>query len=333
MSVRSISKISRFEPLEPLCQKSFVENPMTENSMTRTKGPLVWLDMDQRDLDDAYDQSVYAPNQQLIATRRRLASEAMLKRVTPERIAYGSSEDEKLDIYKTTRANAPINIFIHGGAWRNGQARDSAYLAESFINAGAHFVIPDFVLVQNAGGSLMPMAQQVRSAVAWVYRNATRFGGDPARIYITGHSSGAHLAGCALVTDWPKEFGLPANILKGGLVASGMYDLKPVRLSKRSQYVKFTDEIEQALSSQRHLDKLTAPIIVAYGTQETPEFQRQNREFAAAVKAVGKPVELIIGEGFNHFELQETIGNPYGILGRAALKMMNLTMSPGKEQI
>jgi len=305
---------------------------MTENSMTRKKGPLVWLDMDQKELDDAYDQSVYAPNQQLIATRRRVASEAMLKRITPERVAYGSSEDEKLDIYKTTRSNAPINIFIHGGAWRNGQARDSAYLAESFINAGAHFVIPDFVLVHNAGGSLMPMAQQVRSAVAWVYRNAARFGGDPARIHITGHSSGAHLAGCALVTDWPKEFGLPTNVLKGGLVASGMYDLKPVRLSKRSLYVKFTDEIEEALSSQRHLDKLNAPIIVAYGTQETPEFQRQNREFAAAVKAAGKSVELIVGEGFNHFELQETIGNPYGILGRAALKMMNLSMSPGQER-
>ena len=127
------------------------------------------------------------------------------------------------------------------------------------------------------------------------------------------------------MTDWPKEFGLPANILKGGLVASGMYDLKPVRLSKRSQYVKFTDEIEQALSSQRHLDKLNAPIIVAYGTQETPEFQRQNREFAAAVKAAGKPVELLVGEGYNHFEMLETLANPYGLLGRAALAQMGLT--------
>ena len=97
---------------------------MSEGSMTRTKGPLVWLDMDQKELDDAYDQSVYAPNQQLIATRRRLASEAMLKRVTPERVAYGPSEDEKLDIDNTARANAPINSFIHCGAWRNGQARD-----------------------------------------------------------------------------------------------------------------------------------------------------------------------------------------------------------------
>ena len=56
--------------------------------------------------------------------------------------------------------------------------------------------------------------------------------------------------------------------------------------------------------------------------------QRQNREFAAAVKAAGKPVELIVGEGFNHFEMQETLGNPYGVAGRAALKLMNLSMNP-----
>jgi len=292
------------------------------------KGPRVWLDMDQKELDDAYDQSVYAPNQQLVAARRRKASETLLKRITPERVAYGPSEDEQLEIYRTQFPNAPINIYVHGGAWRNGQAKEFAFPAEMFMNAGANFVVLDFVQVQNAGGSLMPMAQQVRGAVAWVYKNAARTGGDAERIYITGHSSGAHLAGCALVTDWRKIFGLPGNVIKGGLLISGMYDLKPVRLSKRSEYVKFTDEIEQALSSQRHLDKLNAPIIVAYGTEETPEFQRQNREFAAAVKAAGKPVELIVGEGFNHFEMQETLGNPYGVAGRAALKLMNLSPNP-----
>ena len=73
--------------------------------------------------------------------------------------------------------------------------------------------------------------------------------------------------------------------MKGGLCCSGMFDLKPVRLSARSSYVAFTDEIEQALSSQRHLDKLNAPVVIAYGTLETPEFQRQSRDFAAAVKS------------------------------------------------
>lgn len=291
----------------------------------KLKGPLVWLDMDQKALDDAYDQTVYAPNQPLLAARRKAASESVLKRFPPERHAYGASDIEKLDIYKTMRPSAPVNVYIHGGAWRNGAAKDFAFLAETFVNAGAHCVIPDFVQVQDAAGSLLPMIQQIRNAVAWVYKNAASFGGDPNRIYITGHSSGAHLTGCTLVTDWQKDFDVPANIIKGGLMVSGMYDLKPVRLSKRSQYVNFTDEIEHALSSQRHLDKLNAPIIVAYGTQETPEFQRQSRDFAAAVKAVGKPVELIVGEGFNHFEIQETLGNPYGIAGRAALRLMNLS--------
>jgi arylformamidase len=299
---------------------------MTENPMIRKKGPLVWLDMDQKELDDAYDQSVYAPNQPLLAKRRAAASKATIERLgTPARIAYGPTEIEKLDIYKTSRPNAPINVYIHGGAWRNGQAKDFAFPAEVFINAGAHFVVVDFVQITETGGNLLPMIEQVRSAVAWVYKHAASFGGDAERIYITGHSSGAHLSGCALVTDWQKDFALPSDTIKGGLLISGMYDLKPVRLSKRSEYVKFTDEIEQALSSQRHLDKLNAPIIVAYGTQETPEFQRQSREFAAAVKAAGKPVELIVGEAFNHFEMQETLGNPYGIGGRAALKLMNLT--------
>ena len=104
----------------------------------------------------------------------------------------------------------------------------------------------------------------------------------------------------------------------------GMYDLKPVRLSKRSSYVKFNDEMEQAMSSQRHLDKLVAPVILTYGTNETPEFQRQSRDFAAALKAAGKPVQIVEAPHYNHFEMAESLGNPYGPNGRAALEMMKL---------
>jgi arylformamidase len=291
------------------------------------KGPRVWLDMDQKDLDDAYDQAVWAANREHIATRRRLASERTIARIgAPERVAYGPTEIEKLDIYKTKRVNAPVMIFIHGGAWKGGTARDSAYMAEMYLAAGANFVIPDFVWVQNAGGSLMTMAGQVRRAVAWVYKNAAGFGADPNRLYVSGHSSGGHLGGCVVITDWQKDFGLPPDIIKGALLISGMYDLKAVRLSKRSKYVNFDDETEEALSAQRHIDKINMPLIVAHGTLETPEFQRQSREFAAAVKAAGKPIEFFVGEGFNHFEIQETMANPFGLGGRAALKMMGLKL-------
>jgi len=291
----------------------------------RVKGPRVWLDMDQAELDAAYDQSVYAPNLRQIVQRYATNSEGVRARLgAPQRHAYGATPIEGLDIYTTKRPNAPINIFIHGGAWRVGLAKEYAFAAELFVHAGAHLVLPDHVWVQDAGGNLIPLAEQVRRAVAWVYRNAHSFGGNPNRIYVCGHSSGAHLAGVVLTTDWPKDFNLPADIIKGGLCCSGMFDLKPVRLSARSRYVKFTDETEQALSSQRQLDKLHAPVIVAYGTLETPEFQRQSRDFAAAVKAAGKRVELLVGEGYNHFEILETLASPYGLLGRAVLQQMNL---------
>jgi len=292
----------------------------------RVKGPRVWLDMDQKELDDAYDQSVYAPNAQQIVGRYATNSNATRARLgQPRRYAYGPTPVEALDVFVTKYPKAPVHVFIHGGAWRGGFAKDYAFPAELFVNAGAHYVVPDFTAVQDAGDSLLPMAEQVRRAVAWVYRNAESFGGDPGRIYVSGHSSGSHLAGVILVTDWQRDFDLPPDTVKGGLCCSGMFDLKPARLSARSKYVKFTDEMEQSLSSQRHLDKLNCPVIVAHGTFETPEFQRQSRDFAAALKAAHKPVQLLVAEGYNHFEIIETLANPYGLLGRAELEQMKLT--------
>ena len=303
--------------------------PLLAQQQTPTasaKGPLIWLDMDQQELDAAYDQSKYAANLQQIVKRYASNSEAVRKRLgDPVRLAYGPTPIEGLDLYRARSQNAPVHVFIHGGAWRSGHAKDSAYQAETFVRAGAHYIAVDFNNVLETGGDLLAMADQVRRALAFIHRNAASFGGDANRIFLSGHSSGGHLAGVVLTTDWQKQFGLPGDLIKGGVVCSGMFDLKPVRLSARSSYVKFTDEAEQSLSSQRHLNLLNCPVVLAYGTLETPEFQRQSRDFAAAVKAAGKPVELLVGEGYNHFEMPETFANPYGLLGRAALEQMKLS--------
>lgn len=289
------------------------------------KGPIVFDGMDQVELDAAYDQTFYAPTESEILKRVIANSAAAIARLgAPQRVAYGKSEIEKVDIFRTKQPNAPVFVFIHGGAWLRGSAKGYAYAAEAFIKAGAHLVIPDFIDVKSAGGDLTVMANQVRHAVAWTYKNAASFGGDPNRFYVGGHSSGGHLCGVVLTTDWQKDFGLPPTFIKGGVCMSGMYDMKPVRLSKRGKYVHFTDAMEEAMSSQRHIDKLVAPIVVTYGTDETPEFQRQNRDFAAAVKAAGKPVQLIVSPHYNHFEMMESLGNPYGPNGRATLEMMKL---------
>ena len=289
------------------------------------KGPRVWMDLDQVELDAAYDQMAYAPLIGQILKRYATSSnETRAHLGAPKRLAYGPTPVEALDLYPAKKPNAPIFVFIHGGAWLRGEAKDYGFPAELFVNAGVNYIALDFIAVGAANGDIGVMAEQVRRGIAWAYKNAASFGGDASQFYIGGHSSGGHLCGIALVTDWQKDFGLPAEMVKGGLCMSGMYDMKPARLSKRSSYVKFTDEMERAMSSQRQIDKLRAPIIVTYGTNETPEFQRQNRDFAAAVKAAGKPVELIEAPNFNHFEMCESLGNPYGPNGRAALKLMKL---------
>jgi arylformamidase len=282
----------------------------------------VFLHYDQAALDRAYEQAPWAPNMQELLERRGKDSDLVRARLGPPRtVAYGPSAIETLDRYATPVSNAPVMVFLHGGAWLRGTAAASAYPAETFVHAGAHFVVPDFAPVSEVG--LDGMVAQVRRAVAWVARHAAGFGADPGRIYVAGHSSGAHLAGNVLVTDW-RAFGLPADVVKGGVCVSGMYDLKAPRLSARSSYVNFDDRIEHEYSAQRHLARLACPVIVANGDHDSPEFQRQSREFAAALEAIGRLDRYLVGKGLNHFEMIATLADRDGLVGRAALEMMKL---------
>jgi arylformamidase len=282
--------------------------------------------MDQKALDDAYDQAIYAPNRDAVLTRIAAASERARETLgSPERFVYGPGEQEYLDIFRAPGKNrAPINVYVHGGAWLRGSGARDAFTAEPLVNAGAHSVIVEFATVDQTGGDLTPLYQQVSKAIAWTWRNASTFGGDPDRFFVSAHSSGAHLTACALTRGWRAEE-LPAGFCKGALLAAGMYDLAPVRLSKRSTYVSFTDRMEHDLSPIRHLDGLATPLILAHGTGESPEFQRQTRDFFSAVGTVQKPAELIVVQDHNHFELLESLANPYSVIGRARLRQMELT--------
>ena len=139
--------------------------------------------------------------------------------------------------------------------------------------------------------------------------------------------SGAHLGATVLTTDWKKDFGLPAQTVKGALLCSGLYDLDAVRLSARPAYLKISDAVEQALSPQRHVDMINCPVALAHGAGEPPQWQRQARDFANALRNAGKPVQLLIGNGYNQFEMLETLANPYGLLGRAVLGQMKLSIT------
>ena len=285
----------------------------------------VWLDLDQEALDKAYDQAAYAPNLEQVLGRFDSNSELLRKRLgPPQRFAYGEGPDEGLDLFPADQANAPIHVFIHGGAWKFGSAAQNHYLAETFTSAGIHFIAPDFSPVQDLDGQLVPMVEQLRRALLWIHQNAhEKFGGDPNRIYLSGFSSGGQLAASLVTTDWTSVPGAPNDLIKGVLICSGMYDLTPVSLSYRSEYVNFTPETIEQLSAIRHLHRINCPVIVAYGSLETPEFQRQAVEFYDALQAHQIPSTLVKAEGYNHFEIIETMANPLGILGRVSIGQLH----------
>ena len=288
----------------------------------------VFLHYTQAELDRAYDQRAWAANAAEVIASYTTISKAVKARYRFTTEHYGPGDDETLDIYPPAangkaaagNAGAPVHVFVHGGAWQRLTKDESAFPAPAFVENGAIFIALNFSVMPKV--RLPEMADQCRRAIVWIWRNAWRFGGDPNRIHLSGHSSGGHLAGVVLTTDW-KAFGLEASPLRSGLVASGMYDLGPVLLSARSSYVKLDKAEEDALSPMRHLDRVACPIAVAYGDGETPEFKRHARDFAAALKAKVRHASLLVeGKNQNHFELALTLGHADGLLGKIALGQM-----------
>lgn len=174
-------------------------------------------------------------NAEEVIARYAARSAATRARFARANVPYGPGPDEVLDIFPAGRAPGPVQIFVHGGAWKNFTKDEYSFPAEAFVPAGIHTVIVNFDNLPKV--RLPDMVDKVQRAIIWVYRHADRFGGDPARIFLSAQSSGAHLSANALGSDW-KAHGLPLDIVKAATLVSGPYFLEPVLLSARSSYVK-----------------------------------------------------------------------------------------------
>lgn len=287
--------------------------------------PSVWRGLSQAQLDGSFDMPKAAPNMRQV-THRWAANSDRARAVlgAPMRIAYGPAPVEQLDWYPTGRPDAPVHIFLHGGAFDLEEASHFGFLGEAFVRAGAHFVVPDFSSAKDVGADVRVLVAQVRRAVAWVSRNATRYSGRADRIFLSGHSSGAELASQVMVTDWARAFGLPAETVQGALLCSGIYDFGALRLARAGAAFRLDENIEAELSFAAQADHLKAPLVVALGSLDTLAFQIGSRDLVSQLTAKGKRASLLVAEGYNHFEVIETLANPYGPLGRAMLQLMGL---------
>jgi arylformamidase len=279
----------------------------------------VFLDYSQEALDRAYEQRNWASNAEELIALGPVKSAETRRRFTFRTHSYGANPAETLDVFAAGNSSAPLAVYIHGGSWRYGTSEDVSFVAEALVPAGVHCVVLNF---DNIPVARMPdMVEQIRRAIIWTYDNAPSLGADPTRLHVFGHSSGAHLSSVMLTTDW-TSYGLPARLFSSGLVVSGMYDLEAPMLSWRGQYAMLTPEEEDSLSAMRHLDLVHCPIVVAYGDRESPEFQRQGREFATALRQDAIEHVHHVGEGLNHFEVLHSITEPDGFFRRLALEMI-----------
>jgi len=274
----------------------------------------VFLDYTQAELDRAYDQLVWAPHRDAIQAEIRKDCEAVRRKMPPRSERYGESEAQVLDIFAPKDASrVPVLVYLHGGAWLRGSRLDTIYPAPAVTGKGAALVVPEF---DNVSVVPLPrMIEQCREAVDWTVRHAATFGGDPERIYLAGHSSGAHLASCVLLGDPP---------VKGALLISGMYDLHAPLLSARSNYVKVTPGEADAASAMRHLGRIRCPVAVAWSVGDSPEFRRQAQVFAAALEGMGRLASRNEIFSANHFEEPRQLDDPDSALSRALYAVMKI---------
>jgi arylformamidase len=236
-------------------------------------------------------------------------------------VPYGASPRQKLDIYPAARPGAPVLVYFHGGYWRSGGKEQNAHFAPLFVKAGATVVVAGYDLCPNV--TVTDIVRQARSAIAWVDKNISRYGGDPANLYIAGISAGGHLVAMTLAHDWEKD-GLPRNIIKGAAAITGVYDLDAVLHIGVNEEIRLTPESARENSPLLHPPGPGAPLIVAVGGAEPEGWRGQSREFFRLCRERGVGCEFIEIPGAHHYSMGLELMNPASPLTRAMLKQIGI---------
>ncbi len=276
--------------------------------------PPVYLGYDQAGLDAQYNNRLRWPDYKVhFANWRAWSIETRAKLPCHLDLAFGPNPMEKLDIFPADGPGAPrlspIVVFIHGGYWYSLDKADHSYVAEGLRPHGIATAVNNFGLAPDT--TMDEIVRQNRAALAWLWRNARTYGADPERIYVGGHSAGGHLALMLLATDWPAfGAGLPRDLVKGACSIGGLYDMEAIRLSYLNKTLKMSaaEAARNAPLAQRY--PVAAPLSLVVAIDETPEYHRQSQAMADLWRGLGYPVELLVPQGLNHFDVVNQLRDP-----------------------
>ncbi len=221
-------------------------------------------------------------------------------------VPFGPTRAEHSDVYPAAGGGrgAPVLIYVHGGFWVLRTSKEFGFVARGPVSKGVATVVTNYALCPYV--TIDEIVRQTRGVVAWAYRNAESFGGDPENIHVAGHSAGGHLVAMLQTTDWRGDYGLPADVIKSATAISGLFDLAPFPYTFLQPKVQLTWDQVQRNSPILHVPDPQSgapPLLVAYGEDETDEFKRQSEEFFAAWRAKGLDGELLVLSSKNHYDV------------------------------
>jgi arylformamidase len=237
-------------------------------------------------------------------------------------LAYGNDPSERLDVYMPEAPGAPVLVYIHGGYWRALDKRDQSFVAPPFVAAGAMVVMPNYALCPAA--TVEQIVLQLVQSLAWVWRHAAEHGGDRSRIVVAGHSAGGHLAAMMLACDWRAVApDLPADLVKGALAVSGVFELEPLR---HAPFLAPDLKLDAALARKLSPAAMPAPrgrLVAVVGSDESEEFLRQNALIGDAWGSRAVPVcEQVPGR--HHMNVLHELADPGSRTHRLALQLLGL---------
>ncbi len=237
-------------------------------------------------------------------------------------LRYGKGEKQTLDIFAARGRSRALLVYLHGGYWRSLDKSDFSFLAPAFTQLDATVAVVNYDLAPQV--TVGRIVEEARAAVVWLLEHGADYGANPARLYLAGHSAGAHLTAMLFATAWGKDVpGLPPNVVKGGVAVSGIYDLAALVRTSMNADIRLTEETARQWSPAYLEPRVKAPLVLAVGGDESSEFRLQT-ELLAERWHDAVEVRQVPLPGYHHLNVIEQLGAAGSPLHEAAVRLMGL---------
>jgi arylformamidase len=282
---------------------------------------MIYRDFDQQELDMQYNaQATVGDILPFIEAYIAQSNDARVAGEFHDSLAFGPSAEETLDLFPAGE-NTPLIVFVHGGYWRMLSKNESSFMAPNFVDKGIAVAAVNYTL--RPAATLDEIVTETRRSISWLYQNGADYGCDPDRIYIAGSSAGGHLAAMLVSGGWQENFCVPSDVIKGGMLLSGLFDLEPVALSYANEWMELDSEAAKRNSPVHFLPDQGCPLVISYGGSETLEFKRQSQDYAAKWQAAGFDVDCFEVTERNHFDIPLELAKPDSVLAQKMLDIIS----------